>query len=61
MEHGASAVECDSHARSTALRNFRSMVQQHGFNISPGDVGSLLENGFQHALVFSHRLNGITR
>ena len=55
MEHGADAIERDADARSTAFRNFGSVVQKHRFNVRPGDVGAFFEDGCQHALVLAHQ------
>ena len=55
MEHGADAIERDADARSTAFRNFGSVVQKHRFNVRPGDVGASFENGCQHTLVLAHQ------
>ena len=55
MEDRADAMERDAHARSPAFRNVRPEVEQHRFHIRPGDVGSLFEDRFQHALVFAHQ------
>src|ERR1035437_5559776 len=41
MEYGPDAIERDSHARATTFRDFRTVVQQHRFNIRPGDVDAL--------------------
>ena len=54
MEYGTDAIERDAHARSAAFRNFGSVVQEHHFNVRPGDVGAFFEDGCQHALVFAH-------
>ena len=54
MENTAHSIECDADARPPAFRNFRPIVQQQCFNVRPGNVGSLFEDGFQHSLVFSH-------
>lgn len=54
MENSTHAIEHDANTRSPAFRNFRPVVQKHGFNIRPYDVGSLLEDRFQHALVSTH-------
>jgi hypothetical protein len=51
MENCPDAVERDAHARSAALRDFRPVEQQHCLDIRPGNVGALLEDRFQHALV----------
>ena len=56
MEHGTDAIECDAHSRSAAFRNFGSVVQEHRFNVRPGDVGSFFEDGCQHALVLAHKI-----
>jgi hypothetical protein len=47
-------MERDAHTRSPAFRDFRPVVQQHRFNIRPGNVGTLFEDRFQHALVSTH-------
>jgi addiction module HigA family antidote len=54
MEHGADAIERNSHARSTPFRNLGAVVQEHRFNVRPRDVGAFFEDGCQHALVFAH-------
>jgi hypothetical protein len=54
MEHGTDAIECDTYARSAAFGNLGSIVQKHGFDVRPGDVGAPFEDRCQHALVFAH-------
>ena len=56
MEYGSDAIERNAHARSAAFRNFGSVVQEHRFNIRPGDVGAFFEDCYQHALVFTHSI-----
>jgi hypothetical protein len=55
MEHGADAIERYADARSVAFRNFGSVVQEHRFNVRPGDVGPFFENGCQHTPVLAHQ------
>ena len=54
MEYGTDAIDCDSHARSAPFGYFGSIVQEHRFNVRPGDVGAFFEDRCQHALVFAH-------
>jgi len=49
MENTAHSIECDADARPPAFRNFRPIVQQQCFNVRPGNVGSLFEDGFPKA------------
>ena len=55
MKHGANAIECDSHARSTTFRYFGAVMQKHCFNVRPRDVGAPFKDRSQHALVFAHK------
>jgi hypothetical protein len=55
MKHSPHIFQGNSNSGTATLGNFSTQSDKKGFDISPGDIGSLrpLKNGFQGFTVFA--------